>query len=305
MALGFLAALFGPRIRLPHDRTRRLPGRAKRAAAPSIGAMKDALDKISALPGIADIKEHKRVPRGFAAHMADFLRAVDDFHASVRPFASIPDDATRQGEPGGTGPCHAAPLGLHAVEALNIYRTVRQWRDFPAIAKRMAELGEQQFKDIQAGHAGKDPGKIRMATKAVQLGRIAFAKRMQPCPMLDVGKQRCRIWNERPLVCRMHYVTGAPEASSPDHPAWPGGAQLVNIRLPVRQQVVLAQLDKRLMLELNPFMYASLLQLLELAGGQMLQEVGEAPQRMQQDGVVAQRANRNVAHAKKFKKKRR
>ena len=31
-------------------------------------------------------------------------------------------------------------------------------------------------------------------------------------------------------------------------------------------------------------------------------EVGEAPRKMQQDGRVAQRANRNVKHAKKFQK---
>jgi hypothetical protein len=50
--------------------------------------------------------------------------------------------------------------------------------------------------------------------------------------------------------------------------------------------------------------YASVLQLLQLGEGQMLQEVGEAPQRMQQDGRVAQKANRNVSHAKKFAKKK-
>ena len=41
-----------------------------------------------------------------------------------------------------------------------------------------------------------------------------------------------------------------------------------------------------------------------LQEGQPIQEVGEAPQRMQQDGQVAQKANRNVKHAAKFKKKK-
>ena len=40
-----------------------------------------------------------------------------------------------------------------------------------------------------------------------------------------------------------------------------------------------------------------------IAEGELLQEVGEAPQRMQQDGRVAQKANRNVKHAKKYQKK--
>jgi hypothetical protein len=78
-----------------------------------------------------------------------------------------------------------------------------------------------------------------------------------------------------------------------------------NIRLPVKVQVALAQLDKRMMLQMSPFLYAGALQLLQLGEGQPIQEVGEAPQRMQQDGQVAQKANRNVKHAAKFKKKKR
>ena len=42
---------------------------------------------------------------------------------------------------------------------------------------------------------------------------------------------------------------------------------------------------------------------LQLAEGALIQEVGEAPIKMQQDGHVAQRANRNVRHAKKYQKK--
>jgi hypothetical protein len=55
-------------------------------------------------------------------------------------------------------------------------------------------------------------------------------------------------------------------------------------------------------LGLSPFLWVAVLQLLQLADGELLHEAGEAPRRMQQDGRVAQRANRNVRHAKKFKK---
>ena len=57
-------------------------------------------------------------------------------------------------------------------------------------------------------------------------------------------------------------------------------------------------------LELSPFLYAAVLQLLQIAEGQQINEAGEAPARMQQDGAVARPANRNVAHAKKFQKKK-
>ncbi len=304
MVLGFLGALFGPRNRLPRDQVTRVPRAAKKAAAEAIEGMTQTLTKLSALPGIADIKEHKRVPRGFYALVEQFLQHVDAYHAVTRKFLPIPEDTKRPGEPGGTGDCYPAPLGLSTIEALHIYRTVRPWRDFQDVARRLAELGEQQFKDIQAGHSGKNPEKIRMGGRAVREGRITFAKRMQPCPFLDQKRDRCRIWEQRPIVCRMHHPTTPPEWSRPDHEAWPIAVKAKNIRLPVKVQVALAQLDKRMMLQTSPFLYAAVLQLLQLSEGQPIQEVGEAPQRMQQDGQVVQRANRNVKHAAKFKKKK-
>jgi Fe-S-cluster containining protein len=304
MVLGLIGALFGGRTRMPRDQVTRIPRAAKKAAAVHTAGMKAALDKIGALPGLADIKENKRVPRGFHALVTEFLHHLDEYHEVVRKFLPNIDDVERPGEPGGCGACFDAPMPLHAVEALNIYRTIRSWRDFQAVAQRMGELGEQQFKDIQSGHSGKDPEKIRMGGRAVRNGRITFAKRMERCPMLDEGKQRCRIWEQRPLVCRMHHPTTPDELSHPNHESWPGGVKAINIRPPVQIQVALAQLDKRLMLQLSPFMYGGVLQLLQLAEGHPIQEVGEAPLRMQQDGQVTQRANRNVKHAKKFKKKK-
>ena len=304
MVLGLLGALFGPRNRLPRDQVTRVPRSAKKAAAEAIAGMTNALTKLSALPGIADIKDNKRVPRGFYELVDTFLKHVDEYQAIARKHLPIADDVKRPGEPGGTGDCYPAPIGLNAIEALNIYRSIRPWRDFQEVAKQLAELGELQFKDIQAGHSGKNPEKIRMGGRAVREGRIAFAKRMQPCPFLDQKRDRCRIWEQRPVVCRMHYPTTPPEMSRPDHEAWPIAVKAKNIRLPVKVQVQLAQLDKRMMLQVSPFLYAGVLQLLQMSEGQPIQEVGEAPQRMQQDGQVAQKANRNVKHAAKFKKKK-
>ena len=219
MVLGLLGALFGPRNRLPRDQVTRVPRSAKKAAAEAIAGMTNALTKLSALPGIADIKDNKRVPRGFYELVDTFLKHVDDYQAVARKHLPIADDVKRPGEPGGTGDCYPAPIGLNAIEALNIYRSIRPWRDFQEVAKQLAELGELQFKDIQAGHSGKNPEKIRMGGRAVREGRIAFAKRMQPCPFLDQKRDRCRIWEQRPVVCRMHYPTTPPEMSRPDHEA--------------------------------------------------------------------------------------
>lgn len=266
--------------------------------------MRQSVDKIAGLPGIADIKDNKRVPRGFSSLVSEFIDQVDRYHATVRKFLPIPEDAKRPGEPGGTNGCYVVPMGLSGVELINIYRTIRPWKDFRTLVQRLGELGEQQFKDIQSGHTGKDPEKIRMGGKAVREGRLRFAQRMEPCPFLDTNKQRCRIWDQRPMVCRYHHPITPAELSRPDHESYPYGVRAKNIRLPIKVQVALAQLDKRMMLQLSPFLHAGLLQLVQLTEGHMLQEVGEAPMKMQQDGQVAQRANRNVKHAAKFKKKK-
>lgn len=303
MALADVLALFlGPRLRLPRDRVTRPPRRANKAAKASIDAMQAALDKISALPAIADVKQTKRLPRGFSEAMQELRTAYDGYFDTVRKFLPGALEAKRPGEPGGCGACYEAVMPVMPIEAIDLYRETRPWRDFPKVVQALAEQAEQQIKDIQSRHTGKDPEKMRMTGKAVQEGRVAYAKRMQPCPLLDEGKQRCRVWDKRPIACRMHLSLVDEAAARPEHEGWPKAVRAHNVRMPVRQQVAVRQLDKRLALELNPFLSASVLQLAQLVEGQVLPETGEAPQRMQQDGQVAQRANRNVKHAKKFQK---
>ena len=298
--LDFIAALFGSRIKLPRDRVTRIPRAARKAAQAHADAMYKAVEKLSALPGIADVSKLKRLPKGFFEQVETFQAAHDRYIESVRSTMKI-DDAAPAGTPEGKGACFAGPFGVSGPEALLIYRTIRTWKDFPQVAQKLGELGEQQFKDIQALHTGKDPEKIRMTSKAAGLGRKQFAERGEPCPFLDPNKGRCRIWDVRPACCRMHLTRGDKSLADPRHERH-AEVQVVNLRIPIRAQVSLTQLDRRMALGLSPFAYASQLQLLQLADGQLIQEVGEAPQRMQQDGRVLEKANRNVAHAKKFQK---
>jgi len=299
--LDFLAGLIGPRVKLPRDRVTRTPRRARKKAKEHTDAMQRIVDEIGGMPGIADVSKTQRLPRGFYERVDDLLAVYDQYLAVVGDELDI-RDAARPGTPEGQGACYAAPLGVSGIEALLIYREIRTWKDFPQVAQRLAELGEQQFKDIQAGHKGKDPEKIRMTSKAASHGRQEFAERGEPCPFLS-SKGRCRVWDRRPMNCRMHHITGDPALADPQHERH-AEVEVVNIRPPVRPQVALQQIDKRMALGISPFLYASVLQLLQLGEGQMLQEVGEAPQRMQQDGRVVQKANRNVKHAKKYKKKK-
>ena len=300
--LDFLAALVGPRVKLPRDRVSRLSRRARKAAQEQTDTLQRIIDEIGGLEGIADVGKTKRLPRGFSERVDDFLTAYDRYLEVVRAELGL-GDAVVPGTPDGVGACYAAPFGISGLEAIAIYREIRTWKDFPQVAQRMGELGEQQFKDIQAGHTGKDPEKIRMTSKAAGLGRKQFAERKQACPLLDQSKGRCRVWDQRPISCRMHMIQGDASLADPTHERHEQ-VEVVNIRLPVRPQVAVSQIDKRMALGLSPFLYAAELQLLQLTEGQALQEVGEAPQRMQQDGRVVQKANRNVKHAKKFQKQK-
>jgi hypothetical protein len=300
--LNFVAALFGPRVKLPRDRVTRISRRIRKRAQEHTDTMQRIIDELSGLPGIADVTKTKRLPKGFYARVEDMLSAYDRYIEAVRGELGL-EGAAPAGTPEGKGACYAAPFGITGPEALAIYREVRTWKDFPQIAQRLGELAELQFKDISSRHQGGDPEKIRMTSKAAGEGRKAFAERGNACPFLDTSKGRCRIWEVRPMTCRMHHVTGDTALADPRHENHQA-VQVVNIRVPVRPQVALSQIDKRMALGLSPFVYASVLQLLQLGEGQMLQEVGEAPQRMQQDGRVAQKANRNVSHAKKFAKKK-
>ncbi len=300
--LDFLAALFGRRSSLPRDRVTRTSRSARKAGAEHAAAIQKAIDTIAGLPGVADVAKTKRVPKGFYDEADAMYAAYDRYIDTVRRTIGL-EDAAPAGTPEGKGACYTAPLGVSGVEALAIYRKIRTWQDFPQVAQRLGELGEQVFKDIQSNHTGKDPEKIRMTSKAAVTGRQQYEARAQACPFLDEGKGRCRIWDVRPNVCRMHHVTGDKALAHPSHEQH-ANVQVVNIRLPVRSQVALTQIDRRMGLGLSPFVFASELQLLQLAEGQMIQEVGEAPQRMQQDGRVQQKANRNVKHAKKFQKAR-
>jgi len=302
LVFDFIAALFGPRIKLARDRVTRVPRKIRKAARAEIDTMQRIVDEISGMTGLADVTSTKRVPKGFYARVEDLYAAFDRYIAVVRREMGVTEFA-QAGTPEGRGACYAAPFGVSGVEAMAIYREVRTWRDFVKVAERLGELGELQFKDIQAGHRGKDPEKIRMTSKAAGEGRRHFSERGEPCPLLDASRGRCRVWDHRPMTCRMHHIIGDTALADPRHERHEE-AEVLNIRVPVRPQVALSQIDKRTNMGASPFLYASVLQQLQFTDGELLLEVGEAPRRMGQDGRVVQKANRNVKHAKKNQKKK-
>jgi Fe-S-cluster containining protein len=303
MLLEILKGLFGGRLKLPRDRVTRLPRVVRKATEPQVAAIQAALDEIAALPGLADIALNKKAPKGFYAAAEKFHAAYDAYVEEVARLMGL-QGAARPGTPEGCNACFEQPAGVTGVEGLVIYRKARPWRDFPDVAKELARLGEAQFEAIKSRHTGKDPDQIAMTSPAVQEGRLAQAQRGEPCPLLDKETRRCRVWEVRPNVCRMHFIKSDPAWSDPRHENFLKKVESVNVRLPVRQQLALMQIEKRMMLQAVPFLNANLLQLAHFAEGQMIPEVGEAPVRLGADGQPPPKANRNVAHAKKFQKEK-
>jgi len=303
MVLEVLKSMFGRRIRLPRDQMTRVPRAVRKVAEPQVAAIQAAIDTIAALPGLADVATTKKLPKGFFAAVRVLTAAYDAYIAVVVKQMPALQTSVRPGTPEGQNGCYEQPVGVTGVEGMAIYREARPWRDFAPVAQELARLGEQQFKDIQVLHTGKDPDKIGMTSVAVQQGRVDFARRHEACPLLDKTSLRCRVWEQRPFVCRMHHILD-PASADPTAPAWPGQARVFNVRLPLRQQVALMQIEKRMLLTPAPFLDANILQWLQLAEGHQLSEVGEAPLRFAPDGQPPAKANRNRPGAKKFKDKK-
>ena len=286
---------------MPRDRATRIPRAVRKATKPQSEAIQQAIDTIGALPGLADVGVTKRLPKGFTEAVRALHKAHDEY-IEVAAAGMALESAARPGTPEGAPCCREMPLGVTGVEGAVIYRTIRVWKDFPQVAARLAELGQAQFDEIQSLHKGKDLQKIRMNDKAVREGRLAFARKGEACPFLDEERGRCRIWEVRPQSCRMHHVTTNPEWSDARSEHFEQ-VEAKNLRIPVRQQVALMQVEKRMMLQAAPFMHANVVQIAQMTEGDQLYEVGEAPLKFQQDGQIQQRANRNKAGAKKFKGK--
>ena len=161
IVLGIIRDLFSPRVRLPQDVTVRIPRSARKAAHAQSLALKETLAKISDLPGIADIPGKKRVPKGFYGLAETFLRQYDAYEAAIQKAwgpgaaASSPEDGWRKpGTLDGRELCKCAPTPVSGIEALVIFRSVRDRRDFQTSGNALAVQGQQLFEDLKQHNRG-------------------------------------------------------------------------------------------------------------------------------------------------------
>lgn len=301
--LDYLRILFGPKIRLPRDQSTKIPRKVRREAETQahIEALAKAIDAIAALPGLAEISDKKRVPTGFYSRVHELWKHYDAYADTIRQAMGW-QDLPRAGKDDGIYGCYTAPIGVSPAESIAISRVLPNLPDLATLAPKFQERAQQQIEDIQ-GHC-KEKDREKPGPVAVLKGRQSYERRALPCPFLDETKRSCKIWDHRPISCRMHHLQGDPQQIKGDHPQYEA-AKVVNIRLPVKQQIALStHVDKRLG-EVNPLLFAGVLQALHIGGGQPLREVGQAPLRVGRDGQVVKTANKNVKGAKKFQKQKR
>lgn len=271
--------------------------------------MRDTLTAIADLPGIADVTQKKRVPKGFYAKMGELIAQYERYDAAVHEAWGTRDDEgdgdgwIRPGTPNGKYLCQSAPTPVSGIESLALYRHVRTLRDFERSGRILAEQGQQLFEDLQRHNRSKKPEELKLSGASLRQGRRDYAQRGQLCPFFDVQRGRCKIWDQRPLACRQYRVRGPVEWTDPRH-AEHTRLETRNLRLPIKIQVELRQLEKRMGLQVSPFLSTGVMQLLHLADGTTIPEVGEPAARIRKDGTLDQRANRNSKNVKKTKKKR-
>lgn len=127
--------------------------------------------------------------------------------------------------------CHQAVHGVYSFEIVNLYRRLRMREDCRAVHDAFADYADRFQETVeQIGESGEsDP---------VQGAIEAFAAAAMPCPfLLD---DRCRVYAERPLACRMYHGL-----AEPVHCTTALGEN-VNIEMPAAVGAVLWSLSDRI-----------------------------------------------------------
>lgn len=95
--------------------------------------------------------------------------------------------------------CHQAVHGCYAFEIIDIYRQLRPRADYGAIHNALVDSADE-FQRMFAAYAEKAQGRADVALLNTLQHSSALAK---PCPLL--GGNNCRVYEHRPVSCRMYY----------------------------------------------------------------------------------------------------
>lgn len=188
-----------------------VPRAVAERAAEDLLAMDEALEDLAQLDGLEEFSRTRRIPERFLPLWRDALRAYDRYVATMIEGSGM---QTRC-EVGCTACCHDVPTGVQAIELLALYATYRDFPDFPALHDRACDLADVLHdllheRPPEAPTAPSDDDAYRDA-------QLAYRRARHPCAFLD-DAGRCRVYDDRPIPCRMHFAVTDPSWCWADDP---------------------------------------------------------------------------------------
>lgn len=169
-----------------------------------------ALTIVRDLPGLADFRSTRTLPRVFFDQFNAFLSAYDRLIDFVLGFSG--DDTRIKCTKGCANCCVDLVRGMTTPETVNIYHHVRNWPDVRALFEYHKESAEL-FVNILMATMQPDEGGGR--DPRIAEAHLDYNRQGRPCGFLDQKTGACRIYAVRPLACRFIFSLDPPETCSP------------------------------------------------------------------------------------------
>ncbi len=189
-----------------------VPSQTSETARQYMAQMVDSLDAILELD-LASFAANKTLPAKLFELLSEALDCYDHYIEHIVT-AEGWDVSCRRG----CSACceHELARGVTALEALNIYRHVRDWEDIGSLYEHAAE-NAVTFQQLLAEEMRREPGPLGPDDPRVTKAHLAYNRLKRPCPFLDREQGACRIYPVRPLVCRFFFNLSPAEWCDPDH----------------------------------------------------------------------------------------
>ena len=191
---------------------------------------------MSACEGVDEFAETGWLPERFFALLEELYAAFDAYVAHNLAAS----DLRILCRAGCSRCCHQAVHGVYAFEIVNLYRLLRPLGEFDAIRAAFAAYAEQfQATVEQVGESDSEGDPVQHAVEA-------FIAAALPCPLLE--NDRCRVYAQRPMPCRMYH-----SLTDPVHCLTPRG-ETFNIEMPAAVSEILWSLSDRLAFPFSTFL---------------------------------------------------
>jgi Fe-S-cluster containining protein len=145
------------------------------------------------------------------------------------------------------------------VELLAIYARAHALPAYEALHNAACDSTDLLFEDVKK--VVPDATTLRSDDRRFQKALLAYRTRARPCVFLDTDSGTCRIYEMRPIPCRMHFSVTDPQLCWPGHPK-ARKARTPNLPPPDSIVTTMKEVARRAGLEhLSPVLFQGLIQL--------------------------------------------